>query len=390
MRAATLYAVCSMLYMLPAVLVFECLTLSFGGSSSHFTFDGASAVRFVLRSMTFSASVLLSDSPPLFSMSIDGEYEEDIDSLIEADQQAAAASSHADTSTSPHDTLPSLEHVDESGGGFILDDEQTSEANQQKEQLSGNKRKHSEPGLADNGSGTAVESDELDDFTADDIDRLIAQHEQSTRTPPPPPQPQPPPQSSLQPHPNPASNPSALLACSECHALAYNVPYYKAFGVLVCNGCQSQHPATYQLLTKSTAKAQYLTADADLNALPHLLRPNPTKGSFANMKLYRKLDVLSLVNRQYGSESAMEAEKQRRQVDKLEKEVAKRRKGRAAIEKEKRVREWRVEKEVEGKGHKHTFVDVVAAGGKKGVGGGGGGKKQKCSSCGFTLEFEEL
>ena len=297
-----------------------------------------------------------------------------MDALIEADRQSADGPSdprNEDASSSSHDALPSLEQVDDDygGGGFIVE-EQT----QGKEQLSGNKRKHSELGQAEHDGD---EQDGLDDFTADDIDRLIAQHEQSNTTAPQPP-PQPRPQSQQSPT---STSTSAILACSECHVLAYNVPYYKAFNVLVCNGCQSLHPTIYQLITKSTAKAQYLTSDADLFALPHLLRPNPTKGSFANMKLYRKLDVLKIVEQRYGSESGMEDEKRRRELERVEKDVAKRRKGRLAIEKEKRVREWRMEKEVEGKGHKHTFVDVPVK---------GGAKKQKCSSCGFSLEFEEL
>ena len=330
------------------------------------------------------------------TMSSDGEYEDDMDALIAEDQQAALApcSLQHDVTLSPHDALPSLEHVDdndEGGGGFIVEEEPTSAASQPKERLSGNKRHHSELGVAEDERPPANESDDIDDMTADDIDRLIAQHEHSTNpVPPPPPQPQPHSQSQQPSPPTTTSNPSAILGCSDCHTLAYNVPYYKAFNLLVCNGCQSLHPDKYKLVTKSTAKAQYLMADSDMATLPHLLRPNPTKGSFANMKLYRTIDVLTVVNNRYGSESAMEAEKQRRELEKLEKEVNKRRKGRAAIEKEKRVREWRMEKEVEGKGHKHTFVDVVVAGKGKVGKGGGGGKKQKCSSCGFTLDFEEL
>lgn len=248
--------------------------------------------------------------------------------------------------------------------------------------MSGSKRKHSELGRADGDGDRGEEADELDEFTADDIDRLISQHEQSNQPPPPPIPPHPTSPTTTTTAPDAAATTtSAILACSECHTLAYNVPYYKAFNTLVCNSCQSTHPATYKLITKSTSKAQYLLSDADLTNLKFLLRPNPTKGSFANMKLYRKADVLAVVDRRYGSEMAMEEEKRRREVERIEKEVVKRRKGRLAIEKEKRVREWRMEKEVEGKGHKHTYVDVAIK---------GGGKKQQCSSCGFTLEFEEL
>ena len=314
-------------------------------------------------------------------MSGDGGYEEDMAALIEADQQTAAANRPSDGSSdtlSVHDALPSLEQVDDGGGGgFVVEEEPAPASEHSAQHPSGHKRKHSELARAESAGSAAADADELDDMTADDIDRLIAQHEQSSSGTAPPPTPQPPPP---QPQ-SAAANPSGLLACCECGVLAYNVPYYKAFKVLVCNGCQSQQPAVYQLVTKSTAKAQYLVADADLNALPHLLRPNPTKGSFANMKLYRKAEVLKLVEQRYGSEAALEEEKRRRELERLEKEVERRRKGRVAIEKEKRVREWRMDKEVESKGHKHTYADVTIK---------GGGKKQKCSTCGFTLEFEEL
>ena len=322
--------------------------------------------------------------------SSDGEYDDDIDALIEADQQTAAVSSSSlqreDVSSSPHDALPSLEQVDGDddgcGGGFIID-EPTQAAGQQKAQLSGNKRKHGELGQTDSDSnGAGAELDELDDVTADEIDRLIAEHEQQSTTPPlrqpaPPSQPQSSPSAAST-----STNPAAILACGECHAFAYNVPYYKAFGLLVCNGCQSAHPGTYALCTKSTARTQYLLSDAELAALPHLLRPNPAKGSFANMKLLRTADVRSAVERRYGSEAAMEEEKRRRERERLEKDVSKRRKERAKVDREKRVREWRMDKEAEAKGHKHTYVDVAVRGGH--------GKKQQCSSCGFTLSFEEL
>ena len=327
-------------------------------------------------------------------MSDDGEYEDDMAALIEADQQAAAAAPFhdRDTSSSSNDALPSLEQVDGGdnevgGGGFVIEEQQLT--SQQKEQLlAGNKRKHSELSASTSVAHTAAteEDDDLDDITADDIDRLIAQHEQSINPSTTPLQS---PHQSTQPLPPsspstsdtvPPPPTSAILSCTECSVLAYNVPYYKAFNLLVCNDCQKRHPATYQLVLKSVARTQYLLTDGDFTALPHLLRPNRTRGSFANYKLYRLHDILAIVIQRYGSEAALEEEKQRKELEKLEKDVAKRRKGRAAVEKEKRVREWKMEKEVEGKGHKHTYVDVLVK----------GKKKQQCSSCKFTLEFEEL
>ena len=146
----------------------------------------------------------------------------------------------------------------------------------------------------------------------------------------------------------------------------------------VCNGCSAQHAALYHLITKSTASSSYLLSDSDLQPLPFMLKPNPGRGSFANMKLYRERDVLQAMQRRWGGEEAVKEEKDRREKERMQREVKKRQKGRQAAEKERKVREYRIDRVESSKGHKHQFVDVKPHG------------KQRCSECGFTLEYEEL
>ena len=157
------------------------------------------------------------------------------------------------------------------------------------------------------------------------------------------------------------------------------MPFFRAFAVAVCNGCTAVHSAAYRLITKSTATSSYLLSDSDLQPLPFLLKANPSRGSFANMKLYRERDVLQAMERRWGGEDGVREERERREKDRMTREVQKRRKGRLAAEKERKVREYRVDRiDSSSKGHRHQFVDLKQQG------------KQRCSECGFTLEYEEL
>jgi DNA repair protein len=171
---------------------------------------------------------------------------------------------------------------------------------------------------------------------------------------------------------------SLSIICAAGGNLAYNVPFFKAFSVAVCNGCTAVHAAEYRLITKSTAASSYLLSESDLQPLSFLLKPNPSRGSFANMKLYRERDVLQAVQKRWGGEEGVKEERERREKDRMAREVQKRRKGRLAAEKERKVREYRVDRIDSSKGHKHKFVDLKPQG------------KQRCSECGFTLEYEEL
>ena len=262
--------------------------------------------------------------------------------------------------SSPSDLpLPSLEPApdDYGGGGFIP---VGSGDGSSEEKYPDSFPAPPSPSLTAKRKFASLADDDLDDADLAELDAHIASHTANPSLPPKAPAP-----------PN-----SDVIACQDCGNLAYNVPYYKAFHLPLCNACQSLNPAQYSLITKSTARSGHLLTDADFVSLPFLLRPNPTKGSFANMKLYRLCEVRRVSDARWGGEAQVEEEKRRREKERMDREVDKRKRGRIEIDKERRVREYR--HDVVDKGHRHAFVDVKKTG------------KQKCKECGFTLEYEEL
>ena len=306
------------------------------------------------------------------------ESEEDMDALIRMEerereqQQRAAHSASAPahltslpscssppppaSSSSIDLPLPSLEPAD-SGGGFIAASSSHSDEKYPDDDhpasSSPSRKRHFE----------SLSDDELNDDDLAELDAHIASHTSqppSTATSPPPS----------------TSSSSPMLTCQDCGNLAYNVPYYKAFHLPLCNACQSHNPPLYSLITKSTARTQHLLTDADFEGLPFLLRPNPTRGSFANMKLYRLCEVKRVADGRWGGEEGVEEEKRRREKERMDREVEKRKRNRVEIDKERRVRAYRVD--LGDKGHRHTYVDDKKTG------------KQRCKECGFTLAYEEL
>ena len=321
------------------------------------------------------------------------EEEEDMDELIRREEEEQkhdqppptrgrpALSSPLSASTRPSSShadigLPSLERVtaaavgdDGLGGGFVVDDGGDAPSAELEHKYDDDRPSASplSTGSVKRKRADSVEADDFDDDAIAELDAHIAEHEHSKLSSSPP---------AARP-PGAAGSSADVQRCSECGQLAYNVPYEKAFHVAVCNGCQSQSPAVYSLITKSTARSTYLLTDAELQALPFLLKPNPTRGSFANMKLYRLSDVLPLCEVRWGSAAGVEEEKKRREVERLQKEVEKRKKTRRELDKERRLREYRVDQQKE-RGHRHTFADDARTG------------KQKCTGCGFSVDFEEI
>ncbi|KAI0639149.1 thioesterase-like superfamily-domain-containing protein [Trametes polyzona] len=167
--------------------------------------------------------------------------------------------------------------------------------------------------------------------------------------------------------------------CKECNSMDIDQTYKKVFGCLVCNKCKNEKPEKYSLLTKTECKEDYLLTDAELRdqeLMPHLLKANPHKSTFANMMLFLRYQVEDFAWKKWGSPEALDAEWQRRVDEKKKKKNKKFEESLRELRRRTRETVWQKRKDQE---HKHTFGVV-----EKGPDGMG---KQICHECGFTIDI---
>ncbi|KAJ6627250.1 XPA protein C-terminus-domain-containing protein [Mycena sp. CBHHK59/15] len=177
---------------------------------------------------------------------------------------------------------------------------------------------------------------------------------------------------------DPALNPK----CRECQSIAIDHNYRKVFGCLVCKTCQNDKPEKYSLLTKTECKQDYLLTDPELRdeeLLPHMLKANPHKSTFANMMLYLRYQVEEFAWKKWGSPEEMDAEYERRMTDKSKKKNKKFEEGLRDLRRRTKESVWQRRKDEE---HKHVFGPSTTGRGSAG--------QQVCHECGFTVDFEEL
>ncbi|KAJ7130040.1 XPA protein C-terminus-domain-containing protein [Mycena crocata] len=177
---------------------------------------------------------------------------------------------------------------------------------------------------------------------------------------------------------DPALNPK----CRECQSMSIDHEYRKTFGCLVCKACQNEKPEKYSLLTKTECKQDYLLTDPELRdeeLLPHMLKANPHKSTFANMMLYVRYQVEEFAWKKWGSPEALDAEYERRTAEKSKKKNRKFEEGLRDLRRRTKESVWQRKKDEE---HKHVFGPVAASRGDAG--------QQVCHECGFTVDFEEL
>ncbi|KAK0473236.1 thioesterase-like superfamily-domain-containing protein [Armillaria novae-zelandiae] len=101
-------------------------------------------------------------------------------------------------------------------------------------------------------------------------------------------------------------NPDLNPKCCECQTIDIDHTYKNIFQCLVCKPCQDKKPDKYSLLTKTECKEDYLLTDGtcirveselrDQELLPHLLKANPHKSTFANMMLFLRCQVEDFAN----------------------------------------------------------------------------------------------
>ncbi|KAH8835403.1 XPA protein C-terminus-domain-containing protein [Flagelloscypha sp. PMI_526] len=176
-------------------------------------------------------------------------------------------------------------------------------------------------------------------------------------------------------------DPSLNPKCRECEKIDIDATMRKVFGCLVCRSCQNECPEKYSLLTKTECKEDYLLTDSELRdheVLPHLLKANPHKSTYANMMLFLRFQVEEFAWKKWGSPEALDAEWERRTKEKQSKKNKKFEESLRDLRRKTKGTVWQKRRDAE---HRHMYgpTEVVD-----------GISKQICHSCGFTIEIEEL
>jgi DNA-repair protein complementing XP-A cells len=117
----------------------------------------------------------------------------------------------------------------------------------------------------------------------------------------------------------------------------------------------------------------------DQELLPHLLKANPHKSTFANMMLFLRCQVEGFAWKKWGSPEALDAEYERRTAEKSKKKNKKFEQALKDLRKRTREGVWQRRKDEE---HKHVYGAVEM--------GDDGSGKQVCHECGFTIDVEEF
>ncbi|RYC58621.1 hypothetical protein CHU98_g7578, partial [Xylaria longipes] len=195
--------------------------------------------------------------------------------------------------------------------------------------------------------------------------------------------------------------------CRECGNLEIDFVWDEVFACAVCNACKEKFPERYSLLTKTECREDYLLTDPELRdpeLLPHLSRPNPHKSHWHDMMLFLRYQVeeYALGPKKWGSAEALDAEFERREVDKKRRKEAKFKEKLLDLKKRTRTDAY-----LRGQGRfggggaaaaagggKAKFGDAVADGGKhvhewgRVVENEDGATVKTCTTCG--MEVEEL
>ncbi|KAI0815300.1 hydrophilic protein [Irpex lacteus] len=170
--------------------------------------------------------------------------------------------------------------------------------------------------------------------------------------------------------------------CKECGTIDIDHSFRKTFGCLVCNPCKNAKPEKYSLLTKTECKEDYLLTDGELKdeeEMPHLLKANPHKSTYANMMLFLRYQVEEFAWKKWGSPEALDAEYERRMSLKSKKKNKKFEDSLKELRRRTRETVWQRRKDQE---HKHVFGVTEKNADGMGI--------QVCHECGFTIEVEEF
>ena len=135
-----------------------------------------------------------------------------------------------------------------------------------------------------------------------------------------------------------------------------------------------------KLLYASHCGILYVAELKDQEEMPHILKANPHKSTWNNMMLFLRMQVEAFAMKKWGSLEALDAEFARREAEKKKKKGKKFEQGLRELRRRTRETEWQKRRDEE---HKHEFSEVER------IGDDGEGV-QRCITCGFEIEVEEL
>ncbi|KAI8613179.1 XPA protein C-terminus-domain-containing protein, partial [Chytriomyces sp. MP71] len=170
--------------------------------------------------------------------------------------------------------------------------------------------------------------------------------------------------------------PDALCREQTCKSIDIHPDYHKHYAVLVCRKC-AQDPdkaSAYALLTKTECREDYLLTESELRdtaRLPHWMKKNPHKDTYANMLLYLRAQVEAFAIEKWGSLEKLDEEFARREETKGQRKKKKFETKLVELRKKTLTSTWRRVEKV----HVHEFGDKV--------GKGGGMFEQTCETCGL-------
>lgn len=157
-------------------------------------------------------------------------------------------------------------------------------------------------------------------------------------------------------------------ACRECGSREIDFQWQGVFGVAVCSACKDKFPERYSLLTKTEAREDYLLTDPELRdeeLFPRLEKPNPRSATYHSMQLFLRcqLEEYAFSARKWGSSEALDAEFERRAIEKKDRRDKKFKSKLEDLKKRTRV-----------EAYKRSRQAGAAVGDGIGLGGGGPGK----------------
>lgn len=176
--------------------------------------------------------------------------------------------------------------------------------------------------------------------------------------------------------------PLSYLKCNECSEEFADSYLYKNFDFPCCDKCKDLDEK-HELITKTDAANLYLLKNCDFDkrepVLRFISRKNPHKQSWAEMKLYLKLQVKARAMEIYGDDSKLESE---RKIREEKREIAKVKKYNKQLSSlRKNVRATLYDKTY--KPHQHEY-------GKSTYNEETDEYSHTCLTCGFVETYEEL
>lgn len=170
--------------------------------------------------------------------------------------------------------------------------------------------------------------------------------------------------------------------CDECGSIELDTVLKRDFDVRICSACRSRRADDYVLLTKSTAREEFMLTDEELRdtaVLPFVTRPNPHKSTWTDMQLYLRLHVKRFAHRKWGGPEGLAAEIKRR-ADTRDKN-RERRFAEKLGELRRKTRSTAVARATTGLSasrHEHVYGPPSSDG------------RRKCTVCGICVIVEEL